>query len=166
LEKVKFKQLQAVKSRAYAAFARGEHLEVPEEEAARLDSISLAFVGDAYYALHLRHRLVDTGIPHVQILHLLAAEFVSAKVQAYVYRQIKNDLQEEEKMVCQRARNAHTQVPKSASVSEYHDSTALEALVGYLVMAEKTERLGELMEQVYTYTKEYCAVKHGEKDNL
>ena len=160
---MKFKQLQALKKRAYQAFAEGQRLDVLDQEAARLDSINLAFVGDAYYALTLRRRLVETGIPHVQVLHTLAAEFVSAKAQAYVYRRLHDSLSEEEKAVCQRARNAYTIAPKSATVAEYHDSTALEALVGYLVMAEKDERLKELMDQVYEETKAYCNEKHGGK---
>ena len=103
---MKFKQLQALKKRAYQAFADGKRLDVPDQDAAHLDSINLAFVGDAYYALTLRRRLVETGIPHVQVLHTLAAEFVSAKAQAYVYRRIHDDLTDDEKAVCQRARNA------------------------------------------------------------
>lgn len=164
MEKVKFKQLQAVKQKAYEAFAQGKRLDVPYQDASRLDPISLAFAGDAYYALYLRLRLVRTGIPHVQILHLLAAEFVSAKAQAYVYHQIQDRLDGEELSVCRRARNAYSQAPKSASVAEYHDSTALEALVGYLVLSGNEARLGEVMEWVYTYTKAYCAEKHGNKE--
>lgn len=158
---MRFKELQALKKRAYAAFARGARLDVPETEAKDLDSISLAFVGDAYYAVFLRRRLVETAIPHVQVLHALAAEFVSAKAQAYVYHQLYAELDEEEKEVCKRARNAYTQAPKSATVAEYHDSTALEALVGYLIMAEKKARLEEIMQWVYEETKNYCALKHG-----
>ena len=157
---MKFKQLQALKKRADQAFAEGKRLDVPESDAARLDSINLAFVGDAYYALTLRKRLVETGIP----LHGLAAEFVSAKAQAWVYRRLRDTLTEEEKSVCQRARNAHTLAPKSATVAEYHDSTALEALVGFLVMAGQEERLAEIMEQIYEETKAYCSQTRGGKE--
>lgn len=108
----------------------------------------------------MRRHLVGTGIPNVQVLHTLAAEFVSAKVQAIVYRQLKEHLNEEEQAVCQRARNAYSQTPKSASVAEYHDSTALEALVGYLVLSDQQERLQAVMEQIYTYTQEYCRMAH------
>ncbi|MCI7667440.1 MAG: RNAase, partial [Megasphaera elsdenii] len=59
------------------------------------------------------------------------------------------------------ARNAYTLAPKSATVAEYHDSTALEALVGYLVMAGRQERLDTVMGQVYEETKAYCNEKHG-----
>ena len=47
------------------------------------------------------------------------------------------------------------------STAEYHDSTALEALVGYLVMAGRQERLDTVMGQVYEETKAYCNEKHG-----
>lgn len=163
MEKVKFKQLQALKHRAYEAFAKGTRLDMPEQDASRLDPITLAFVGDAQYALYLRRRLVETAIPNVQVLHTLASEFVSAKAQAYVYRHMKDTFNDDEKMVCQRARNAHSMAPKSASVAEYHDSTALEALVGYLVLSEQAGRLGDILTRVYELTKEYCALQHGEK---
>lgn len=161
MEKVKFKELQALKKRAYDAFAEGHTLTIPETELQAYDSISLAFVGDAYYSLNLRTRLIDTGIPNVQVLHLLAAEFVSAKAQAYVYRQVKDSLNEVEQEVCRRARNAYSQAPKSASVAEYHDATALEALVGYLYLAKEQERLNEVINLAVTYTKAYCKEIHG-----
>lgn len=164
MEEVKFKQIQALKHKAYMAFAEGTTLDVPQQDITMMDPISLAFVGDAYYALHMRQRLVDTGIPNVQVLHLLAAEFVSAKAQAYVYRKLKETLDEMEKAICHRARNAYSQVPKSATVAEYHDSTALEALVGYLVLSRQQKKLDNVMLQVYAYTKEYCRIVHGMKE--
>lgn len=160
---MKFKQVQALKKRAYEAFAAGATLDVPAVEVGQTDSISLAFVGDAWYSLYMRKRLVATRIPHVQVLHALAAEFVSAKAQAYVYRHLKESLTEAEREVCKRARNAYSQAPKSASVAEYHDSTALEALVGYLVLSKQDDRLAAVMDKVYAYTKAYATEKHGEK---
>lgn len=161
MEEVRFKELQALKKRAYEAFAAGAVLDVPATELQAYDPISLAFVGDAYYSLVLRQRLVDTGIPHVQVLHSLAAEFVSAKAQAFVFRHLKETLDEVEQEVCRRARNAHSQVPKSASVAEYHDATAFEALVGYLFLAKKESRLEEIISLAVTYTKTYCHEMHG-----
>jgi ribonuclease-3 family protein len=55
-------------------------------------------------------------------------------------------------------------VPKSATVAEYHDSTALEALVGYLVLSGQQKRLDDIMLQIYAYTKEYCRIVHGIKE--
>ncbi|WP_289001423.1 Mini-ribonuclease 3 [uncultured Megasphaera sp.] len=161
---MKFKALQALKAKSYAAFAKGERLDVPRVETAQLDPISLAFVGDAWYAQYMRRQLVALGIPNVQVMHTLAAEFVSARVQAAVYRQLKDQLHEQEAAVCQRARNAYSQTPKSASVAEYHDSTALEALVGYLVLSKQQERLAEMMERICQYTRDYCRAAHGAKE--
>jgi ribonuclease-3 family protein len=160
VEEVRFKELQALKKRAYAAFAAGGVMDVPNVDWQAHDPIALAFAGDAYYSLFLRHCLVDTGIPNVQVLHSLAAEFVSAKAQAHVYRHLKERLDEQEQDVCRRARNAYSQAPKSASVAEYHDATALEALVGYLYLSGRQERLDQIMEWALAGTKEYCSENH------
>lgn len=157
---MRFKQIQALKERAYEAFATGGALDVPDADAARLDPLALALVGDAAYSLYMRRRLVETKIPQVQVLHTLAAEFVSAKAQAYVYRQIKDDLDDVSREVCQRARNAYSKAPKSATVAEYHDATALEALVGYYVMAGEDDTLQQLFVRVYEETKHFCADRH------
>jgi len=161
---VKFKETQALKRRAYAAFAAGTTLTVPVTEAAKLDPISLAFVGDAYYALYTRRSLVSTGIPNVQVLHALASEFVSARVQAIVYHELKDMLDPVEQEVCRRARNAYSQAPKSATVGEYHDSTALEALIGYLVLSGQEQRLEDIMAAVLSETRTYCHSVHGEQE--
>ena len=58
-------------------------------------------------------------------------------------------LSEEERDVALRGRNAHVgHAPKNAAVADYHGATALEALFGYLYLAERGERLRELFAQV------------------
>ena len=101
---MRFEQFQQVKKEALKAFADDTTLNVPFVDAARTDSLNLALIGDAYYALTLRRCLTATGIPNARVLHSLAAEFVSAKVQSVVYEALKEDFTEEETAVCRRAR--------------------------------------------------------------
>lgn len=161
---MKFKQLQALKTKAYAAFSTHGRLDVPTVHTEQLDSISLAFVGDAYYALYFRSQLMELGVPQITVLHSLASEIVSAKFQAQVYRRLKDSLTEVECDVCQRARNAHSMVPKSATVAEYHDSTALEALIGYTVLKKDERRLEELMALIDGYSRDICHHLHVQKE--
>lgn len=158
---MKFAHLQALKQKAYQAFLENQVFENFSKDPAAFDSLSLAFIGDAYYSLCMRKKLITLGIPHIQVTHLLAAEFVSAKCQSFVYRHMQTMLTEMEKKVCLRARNAHSQVPKSASVQEYKESTALEALLGYVIIAQQEKRKEELMKQIMLYVQQYCEMIHG-----
>ena len=149
MEKVRFEQFQQVKKEALKAFADDTTLNVPFVDAARTDSLNLALIGDAYYALTLRRCLTATGIPN-------------AKVQSVVYEALKEDFTEAETAVCRRARNAKMQVPKSATVGEYRNSTALEALIGYLILSEQDERLQQIMNCIVSYTRKYSRDSHKE----
>ena len=55
-------------------------------------------------------------------------------------------LTDEESQVFHRGRNAKSTVPKSASVHQYRMATAFEALLGYLFLEEREERLEELLD--------------------
>ena len=54
-------------------------------------------------------------------------------------------LTEEEQGVVRRARNAKQSAPKSATPGEYHRATAFEALLGYLYLTGRMERLEEIL---------------------
>ena len=59
-------------------------------------------------------------------------------------------LTEEENAVFHRGRNiGHTNTPKSATVAEYRIATGMEALFGYLHLADRTERIRELFDAAY-----------------
>ena len=83
----------------------------------------------------------------VQILNSLASEMVSAKWQSRILFDIMELLSDRELKVCKRARNTHSNVPKSATVEEYRESTAFEALIGYLYLSGQTERQNFIMDR-------------------
>ena len=110
-----------------------------------LSVLALAHVGDAVYELLARMLCVAAGELTSNNLHRATVALVAAPVQAGCAKRLMPHLTEAELAVLKRGRNAHSRtVPKGASVEEYHLSTALEALFGYLYLDGQTERLTEL----------------------
>ena len=121
----------------------------------------LAYLGDAVYEMFIRHHLVACGIVRPQDLQKEAARFVSAFAQAKVYKALEQDLTEEEQDILRRGRNAKSgSVPKNAKVTDYRQSTGLEALIGYLYLKKEEKRLHELMNSAI----EIVEKEHGEND--
>ena len=112
----------------------------------QLNPLVLAYVGDAYFHLFVRTRLLSYEQGKVQALHAFSAQIVSAVWQAKAYQGIEERLTEEEKGIYRRGRNAKSHAPRSASVAEYHASTGFEALLGSLYLSEQNERLYEIAE--------------------
>ncbi len=115
----------------------------------RLHPLVLAYVGDAYFSLYIRTRLLAYEQNKVRVLHTFDAKMVSAAMQARGYKGIEGMLSEEELAVVRRGRNAKSNVPKSATVHEYRYSTGFEALLGWLYLSEKFERLSEIAEKAF-----------------
>ena len=104
----------------------------------------LAFVGDAYYDLKIREMLIRRGINKSKKFHQLAVFYVSAKAQSKILKQLINEnyLTEEELDIVRRGRNAKSgSVPKNTDVIIYRQSTAFEALIGFLYLTENFHRL-------------------------
>ena len=124
--------------------ARYEHVDARE-----IHSLVLAYVGDAYFHLYVRMRLLSYEQTKVQALHAFSAQIVSAVWQARAYRGIAAMLTEEEQTIYRRARNTKSHAPRSASVADYHASTGFEALLGTLYIREEYERLEEIAEAAF-----------------
>ena len=107
-------------------------------------SLELAFLGDTIYDLYVRRHLVHRG-GRVQQMHREAASLVCAHAQSEALKRIEDGLSEEEAAMARRARNAHQNPPRHADPAEYHRATSLEALIGYLYLTGRRERIGELM---------------------
>jgi ribonuclease-3 family protein len=117
-----------------------------------LNSLALAYMGDAVYETYVRYHLLQHGQVKPHFLHKAATRYVSAKAQAGVLHQlIENDFfSEEELAVIRRGRNAKSgTVPKNTDVQTYRYSTAFEALIGSLYLAEKYERLEEIITKTF-----------------
>ena len=117
-------------------------------DAKQLNSLALAFMGDAVYETYVRRHLLQSGRVRPNLLHREGTTYVSAKAQCQVlFRMMdENLLSEEELAVVKRGRNAKSgTVPKNTDVQTYRYSTAFEALMGYLYLTEEMERLEELI---------------------
>ena len=108
-------------------------------------SLELAYLGDALYDLRVRETLVRKG-GRVKNLHREAVKHVCAHAQAEALTRIEGMLEEDEQGVVRRARNAHQTPSKNADRAEYHRATALEALIGYLYITGRQERMREILD--------------------
>ncbi len=115
----------------------------------QLNALALAYMGDAVYEQAVREHLLRSGRVKPQILHKEATRFVSAKAQASIILTMKEQqfLTEEEQAVMRRGRNAKAgSVPKNTDVTTYNYSSAFEAVLGYVYLLDRQERLTELIE--------------------
>ena len=118
----------------------------PEEEINMLSPLTWAYVGDCVYELYIRTRLVNTTNLKPHKLHIETIKYVKAKSQAELLAKIQDKLTEEEKDIVRRGRNAENHhLPKNSNVQEYMHATAFEALVGYLYLTKRFERLREIL---------------------
>jgi len=119
----------------------------------QLNSLALAYMGDAVLEIYVRRHLLYSGKVKPNHLHREATKYVSAKGQAKVVHQLMEDdfLSNEEMAVLKRGRNAKSgSIPKNTDVQTYRYSTGFEAVLGYLYMAHKEERLEEIIQAAFS----------------
>jgi ribonuclease-3 family protein len=115
-------------------------------QAAQLNPVALAFVGDTVYSLYVRERLALSGCGKVAQLQRVAAQVVSAKGQSEFLDKLLPLFTEEEAEIFRRGKNAKKATKsKSASSLEYNRSTGLEAVLGYLYLTGQEARIKELL---------------------
>ena len=108
--------------------------------------LTLAFLGDCVFDLIIRTVIVERGNRAPESLHKKKSAVVKAGTQARMAEAILESLSEEELSVYKRGRNAKSySVAKNASVSDYRRATGFEALLGYLYLQDKEDRVIELV---------------------
>jgi ribonuclease III family protein len=120
----------------------------------QLNSLALAYMGDAVFEIYVRHHLLQAGQVKPNQLHREATKFVSAKAQASIlfYLMDQDLLTEYEMAVVKRGRNAKSgSVPKNTDVQTYRYGTGFEALIGYLYLSKNEARLEEMIKLSLTF---------------
>ena len=131
-----------------------------------INVLVLAYLGDNVYEYYVRRYLINNKISNVNDLQKNAVNYVSAKNQAKYLEELMNEdffndieikdedltddfFNEEEISIIKRARN-HKGVshPKNCDIVTYKHATALEALIGYLKLENKDDRIGSIMERI------------------
>lgn len=121
----------------------------PEEEINLLSPLTWAYVGDSVFELYIRTYLINKTNLKPHKLHIEAINYVKAKAQAEFLQKIEEILIDEEKEIVRRGRNTKNHhLPKNSNVQEYMHATAFEALIGYLYLTKKYDRLEEILKLV------------------
>lgn len=123
--------------------AGGENMNVKE-----VNVIVLAYLGDTVYENYIRKHFVCSGISHVKDLQSKVIPFVQAKGQAMFLEKLidRNFFSDDEIDVIKRARNAKSNShPKSCDILTYKHATAFEAVIGYLDLINRHDRIEEII---------------------
>ena len=117
-------------------------------DAGSYSPLVLAYIGDAVYEVIIRTKVINRGSMQVNKMHKKSSELVNAGAQACLIRAMEEELTPEEHAVYKRGRNAKSvTMAKHATMADYRTATGLEALVGWLFLNERYERLIEGVSQ-------------------
>lgn len=112
-----------------------------------INSLALAYLGDAVYEVYIRKYLLSKGIVKVNELQKEAINYVSAKAQSdFLEKMLVCDfLTDEEISIVKRARNHKSHGSKNTDIVTYKRSTGFEALIGYLELTDNKVRILEII---------------------
>ena len=116
-----------------------------------INSLVLAYLGDTIYEDYVREYLIKKGISNVNDLQTESIKYSSAKAQCEIVKKLINDnfFTEEELNIIKRARN-HKCIshPKNCDIVTYKYATGFEALIGYLKLENKIDRIDEIAKNI------------------
>ena len=123
-----------------------------KEEINRINTTSLAYLGDAVYEVIVREMILEKYPQDTGKAHHTAVRYVSAGGQAKAVRAMMADgfLTESEENLLRRARNHRSMSrPQHADPREYKLATGFEALLGYLHLAGEHTRISEIAAEAF-----------------
>lgn len=125
-----------------------EVFELPEVDVATYSPLALAYIGDGIYDLVIRSIVVGRGNTKASRLHYATSQLVKAQAQSEMMHTLQPLLTEEEDEIYRRGRNAKSPtMAKNATMSDYRRATGFEALMGYLYLTDRFDRILELVDK-------------------
>ena len=120
-----------------------------EKEAAQLNAIQLAYLGDTVWEMIVRYKLISRKY-NVHHMHKKCVSLVNAHSQYTILGSIQDELTETEKEIVRRGRNAHARhaAPRNQDPDEYAASTGFEALFGFLYLTGQDERICRIVKHI------------------
>jgi ribonuclease III family protein len=121
---------------------------ISKSDISQMSPLVWAYMGDAVYEKFIREYVIRQGLCKNGLLHKKSIKYVSAKGQAQILKEIEDFLTDEEKDIVRRGRNSNPHsTAKNADIVEYKYATGFEALIGWLYLNEKRERLEEILKK-------------------
>lgn len=140
-----------------------QQFSLPDVDVRTYSPLTLAFIGDGIYDLIIRSIIVGEGNTKASQLHQHTSHLVKAHSQSAMLEYMFPHMTEEENAVYRRGRNAKSPtMAKNATMSDYRRATGFEALMGYLYLTDRFERLVDLVKIGLAGLKEeeVCATKN------
>ncbi|SNX54350.1 ribonuclease III domain-containing protein [Thermoanaerobacterium sp. RBIITD] len=129
-----------------------DNIVLKKQEVMNLSPLIMAFVGDSVYDLFIRTHIAVKGNRPINKIHRECVKYVKAESQSKILKTIYDIFDDEEKDIIRRGRNVKSAtVPKHAGIDEYRLATAFEALIGYLYLLGRYDRLNEILKMCIKY---------------
>ena len=122
-----------------------EQFNIPDVDVRTYSPLTLAYIGDGIYDLIIRSLVVAKGNTRASELHKRTSQIVKAHTQAEMMEILLPLLTEEEENIYRRGRNAKSfTMAKNATMTDYRKATGFEALMGYLALSGRQDRVNAL----------------------
>lgn len=118
-----------------------------EHDPEQYSPLALAYIGDTVFDLIVRLKAVTGHSEPMKKINKRAVSVVNATTQAAMLkREILPKLTEEEEKIYKRGRNAKSYTSaKNANIIDYRSATGFEALIGWLYLSDRMDRILELV---------------------
>lgn len=120
---------------SFEVLVASQILEITPKQLNAIAPISLAYIGDAVFELYVRSRLLLPS-KRIRDYHQQVVSQVKAEQQSSYVDILHPYLNEAERNIVRRGRNATSGRSRRAKGADYQKATGLEALIGFLYLSD------------------------------